>query len=78
MGERWFISIDRAAVDRNKGREKLEPVISFQQGVRGTPRAAFRLKFTGGEIVYSPHDMILPSGAHVVIETQDEPEIIEG
>lgn len=79
----FYLHISKNVIQQNakalaEGRpQDVRPVIRIQQGRYGESRYCNRVRFTEGEIVYDAERALLPCGAKLVIQTPNEPEIID-
>lgn len=71
----YYIHVNRNKIDSNRKHGTNEPVIKFHKGKYGKATYAHKVKIKEGELVYSPHEPLLPCGARLVILTEIEPEI---
>lgn len=72
----YYVHVNRNTINSNTKNGTSEPAVRFQKGKYGKPTYANRVKFTEGELVYSPHEPLLPCGARMVIQTPHEPQVI--
>jgi hypothetical protein len=72
----WYVHVNRNTINSNTKNGTCVPAVRFQRGKYGKPVYANRVKFTEGELVYSPHEPLLPCGARMVIHTPNQPEVI--
>jgi len=73
----WYININKHVIAKNRKHGTNEPPIRFQKGKSGKQIYCHRLKLKNGEIVYSPNKPLLKCGARLIIQTNDEPLVIE-
>ncbi len=73
----YYVHVNRNRIDSNRKHNKNDPVIRIQKGKYGKSSYAYRVKIKDGEVIYSPHEPILPCGARLVITTEQYPEIID-
>jgi hypothetical protein len=73
----WFVHVNKNTIASNRKHGKKEPAVRIQRGRRGKSIYCYRAKFVEGEIIYSPHEPLLPCGARMVIQTEHEPEVLE-
>lgn len=73
----YYIHVNRNKIFSNLKHGQNDPPVRVQKGKYGKPVYCRKVKFTDGEMIYSPHEPILPCGARLVIATENEPEVIE-
>ena len=73
----WFVHVNKNVIAINRKNGKSDPAIRMQKGKYGKPIYAHRVKIKDAEVIYSPHEPLLPCGARMVIKTETQPEIIE-
>lgn len=73
----YYVHVNRNTINKNSKHGTAEPVVRYQKGRYGKPVYAHRVKFQEGELIYSPHEPLLPCGARMVIQTPYEPQVIE-
>lgn len=79
MRDGYYTHIDRRAINRDMEHGTRSPVISISHGADDpNPAKAIRVRLPeGAEIVYSPHEALVPSGARLVIVSDARPEVLE-
>ena len=73
----YYVHVNRNVINSNTKHGKNEPAVRYQKGRYGKPIYAHRVRFTEGELIYSAHEPLLPCGARMVIQTENEPIVIE-
>jgi hypothetical protein len=73
----YYVHVNRNKINANTKNGTNEPAVRFQKGKYGKATYAHRVAFTEGELIYSPHKPLLPCGARMVIQTPNEPKVIE-
>jgi len=74
----YFTHINRNTINSNRKNEADEPAIRFQKGLYGTPTYAFEVELPSrSRVIYRPYgEPILPCGARLVTESDEEPKVI--
>lgn len=74
----FYTHINRGIINSNRKNGTNFPPVRFQRGKYGKPTYAFSVEIPGpSRITYSPLQPILPCGARMVIESEDEPIVPE-
>ncbi len=73
----WFLHVNKNTIASNRKNGTKLPAIRIQKGKYGKPVYAFRVKIKDGEFLYSPDKPLLPCGARMIIQTNEEPVIVE-
>lgn len=73
----YYVHVNRNTINKNTKYGTTEPAVRFQKGKYGKSVYANRVHFTDGELIYSPHKPLLPCGARMVIQTPNEPTVLE-
>lgn len=73
----YYVHVNRNVINSNTKNGTDHPAVRYQKGKYGKAVYAKRVRFTEGEMIYSPHEPLLPCGARMVIQTPNKPEVIE-
>lgn len=74
----WYTHINRNVIDSNRKRGTNDPPIKFQEGRYGEPTYAHRVRLlSGSTVVYDAGGRLLPCGARLVIESEEQPTVEE-
>jgi len=74
----YYTHINRNIINSNRKNGTNDPAVRYQKGKYGKPTYAFEVELPAkSRVVYRPHgDPILPCGARLVIETEEEPVVV--
>ena len=73
----WYVHVNRNTIDSNRKHGKSDPAIRIQQGRYGSPLYCNSVELpAGSKMVYSAHEPLLPCGARLVIECNEEPKML--
>jgi hypothetical protein len=73
----YYIHVNRGQIDSNRKRGIDLPPVRFQKGRYGKPTYAHEVAIPGpSQVIYSPHEPILPCGARLVIVSEVEPVVV--
>ena len=76
--QKWYTFVSRSAIERNKARGTKEPTLVVRHGPRGQFERVWRVRFpAGAEMVTSFPDPVTVCGAHVVVQSDEKPEILD-
>lgn len=71
----WYTHVNRNVIDSNRKHGRELPPIKIQKGLYGKSSYGFRVALPAGSVMrYDPRG-ILPCGARLVIESNEEPVI---
>lgn len=72
----YYVHVNRQTIDRNRKHGLDEPPVCYRKGRRGKAVYAHEIELVNGRVKYSAHTPLLPCGARLVIETDEEPKVI--
>jgi hypothetical protein len=73
----WYTHVNVNVIRANAKHGRADPPVRFQRGKYGKPTYAMEVAFDGpSRVVYSPDGKLLPCGARLVIESEQEPRIV--
>jgi len=73
----WYVHVNVNTIRANAKNGTSDPPVRFQKGKYGKPRYAMEVAFDGPtRCVYSPDGKLLPCGARLIIECEQEPRIL--
>lgn len=71
----YYTHINRNKIDSNRKNGTNDPVITVLNGKYGKPNYGHCVRLPAGAVLRYYGEPVLPCGARVVIESEEEPEI---
>lgn len=73
-----FIHVNRNTIASNAKHGTNKPAVRFQKGKYGKPTYCHELEIKGpSQVIYSPHQHLLPCGARLVIVTESDVTVLK-
>ena len=73
---KWYTHINRNIIDSNRKHGKNDAPIRYQKGKYGEPTYAHRVRLPAGATIIYDGSALLPCGARLIIESEEEPEVV--